>query len=136
MAGTNSVYLFNASKSAITMTLNGYPIAGMAAAPTSGYAPSTSTIGRTYATGPTTNTNQFGENNVLIVAFTDWNVSAKFIVDGIGYGEVPENDDLQLYIFKNLAVLILSDSSVSTLTGQRPSDAELKEFEASAEAES
>jgi hypothetical protein len=123
--GKNNVYVFNTTTSALTLTLNGYPLSGMNAATETGlYVPVQSTVPRNPAVGPSTNVEEFGENNSLVIGYTSFHVAYKFAIDNIGYPEIEKGEDLQLYIFRK-KVVVVSASKPQDVEGESPSQNEL-----------
>jgi hypothetical protein len=138
MAG--NVYVFNTTNAQLQLILNNTVVSTTLAAVTQsgGYAPSTVTIARNPSDG-NPGTNQFGGSNVLIVSYgSGGGTSQQFQVD-IKPGPNPIANDLQLYIFFNIAVLEAQGgqgTSISggtqVLTGTPVSDAEVQRHSAGA----
>lgn len=121
-----NVYVFNTWNQALGLVLNGYPGGTLTAATTGTYAPTSTAIARNPAPG-NPGMAQFGGTNSLIVAYGSSGVAYTYPITGIAYSDVPSDQDLQLYIYYNLAVLVKQASAGPVATpGTQPSAEELE----------
>jgi hypothetical protein len=125
MAG--NVFLFNTyATEGVTLFLNGYPLGTMPAAASGTYAPSSLSVPRNPSTGNPGQA-QFGGSNSLVVSYGTSGNSIKYPIDGISYAEVPQEHDLQLYLYFNLAILVKESMAAPVaIPGEAPSAEELE----------
>jgi hypothetical protein len=116
MAG--NVYVFNTTNAQLQLILNNTIVSTTLAGVTQsgGYAPTAVTIARNPSTG-NPGTNQFGATNNLIVSYgSGGGTSQKFAVN-IDPNQNPIANDLQLYIYFNIAVLVSGGGQGSSIPG-------------------
>lgn len=111
MAGT--VYVFNGTPNAMLLILNNQILTTNLAGiqKTSNYAPQQTTAPRNPAAGNPGNA-QFGGSNTLIVSFPS-GTSQTYPVN-IDPNQIQIDNDLQLYIFFNVVILVIPGGSASS----------------------
>jgi hypothetical protein len=129
MATIGSVYVFNTySSEGLTLVLNNYPAGSLPAATAATYAPTSTSIIRNPSPG-NPGVAEFGGQNTLIVAYGTGGTSYRYNVSGIAFSDVPQNHDLQLYLFYNLAVLVKeSNAAPVPIQGSQLSSQELAQL--------
>jgi hypothetical protein len=124
MAG--QVFIFNTYSHTVSMTLNGYPLdkQPLAAATTGTYAPTSQAVNRNSSSGDP-GTNEFGGSNALLVAYGGGGHVKKYEIDNISFDDVDSDDDIQLYLFFNTAMLVATQNAAPVpIQGQTPTAAE------------
>jgi hypothetical protein len=122
--GMANVYIFNTYPTeGVGLWLNG-PAGSLAAASSTNYVPTSMSIPRSPANG-SSGTQAFGASETLGVAYTGGGATYEYAITGIGYSEVPEEDDLQLYLFLNLAILVKQSDAAPVPIQGKPASADI-----------
>lgn len=129
------VFIFNTYGKAISMSLNGYPLAGqpLAAAAAGTYVPTSQAVNRNSSPG-NPGTDEFGGQNELIVAYGSGGHVQKYEIDNISYNDVDGSEDLQLYLFYNTAMLVTVQNAAPVAIGGQTATAQEAQLAQSAAA--